>query len=137
MFLRSSEYASEQEQKLSLTRKTTVAVLFSLVGKRLNQKMVDTVVNTFRLAGFARALTNELVYGRDLQRHRDGLQGASSGSRTPSVFLTSLPGRKGEGRRGQMRRHLSLMLRGNILVKPLSSQTATQVLKVKKHNSPS
>lgn len=67
---------------------------------------VDTVVNTFHLADCERALTRELVYHHVLRSHHDGLHSASSGSRTPSVFITSLPGRKGEGRHGQMRRNL-------------------------------
>lgn len=71
------------------------------------EEMVDTVVNTFHLADFVRALTRELVYHHVLQSHHDGLHGASIGSRTPSVFITSLPGRNREGCHGQM--HCNLL----------------------------
>lgn len=71
------------------------------------EEMVDTVVNTLRLAASVRALTREPVYHHVLQSHHDGLHGASSGSRTPSVFISSLPGREGEGCHGQM--HCNLL----------------------------
>lgn len=71
------------------------------------KEIVDTVVNTFCPADYVRALTRELVYRHVFQSHHDGLRGASSGSRTPSVFITSLPGRKREGCHGQM--HCNLL----------------------------
>lgn len=48
-----------------------------------------------RLADSARAPARELVYQRVLHSSQDGLYGASSGSRTPSVLLRVYLGESG------------------------------------------
>lgn len=95
---------SLRQQKFSITRNTTVGGLFFRGRKWLTQ---PPTMPTFRLADYGRALTRGLVYHRVLQSHHHGLRGASSGSTTPSVFITSLPERKGEGCHGQM--HCNLL----------------------------